>query len=239
MKNYFLIVDTETTQDEKVADFGAVVCDKKGNIVAQCGVLVDGIFGDINHPLFFDSSAPVDALWSKSGADKRHAKYTEMLNNGSRMLSSVAAINRWLARINEQYNPILTAYNLPFDMGKCRNTGIDLDMFTRQFCLMAVAQNLLLKNKSFLMFCLEHHCFNPKTAKTGSITMQMKAENVAGFLKGGYAIEPHTALEDVVDFEICILTFVCRKKSVKSLVSYEGKAIGYTQRQLRDLFTVK
>jgi len=134
-KNYFLIVDTETTQDQKVADFGAVVCDKKGNVVASCGVLVKDIFDNPNHPLFFDSSAPSSALWSKKGADLRYARYTEMLNNGSRMLASVGAINRWLARIKSQYNPILTAYNLSFDKDKCNKTDIDLALFDRRFCL--------------------------------------------------------------------------------------------------------
>jgi hypothetical protein len=235
-KNYFLVVDTETTQDEKVADFGAVICDKKGEIFAQCGVMVDGIFGEVSHPLFFDSKLPSDALWSKSGADARYRKYTKMLDNGSRMLASTSAINRWLARANAQYNPILTAYNLSFDVGKCRNTGIDLAMFNRRFCLMAVAQNLLINSRKYLEFALQHHCFNPKTVKTGSMTMQMKAETVASYLHGEYIIEPHTALEDVTDFEIDILKFVCRKKSIKSLVNDRSKAISYTQRQLKNLF---
>lgn len=235
-KEFFLLVDTETTQDEKVADFGAIVCDKKGKIFSQCGVLIDGIFGETNHPLFFDSSLPSDALWSKSGADARLARYTAMLTDGSRGLYSVASVNRWLARVNAQYNPILTAYNISFDAGKCRKTGIDLDMFSRRFCLMAEAQQLLYNNKDYLMFALEHHCFGNKTKKTGSITMQMKAETVASYLAGEYLIEPHTALEDVLDFELAILQFVCRKRSIKSLVNSRSKAVNYTQRQLRDLF---
>ena len=31
-RDYFLIVDTETTQTDMVADFGAIICDRKGNI---------------------------------------------------------------------------------------------------------------------------------------------------------------------------------------------------------------
>ena len=44
-KDYYLIIDTETTINDKVADFGAVICDRKGNIADQCGVLVSGVFG--------------------------------------------------------------------------------------------------------------------------------------------------------------------------------------------------
>ena len=43
-KHYYLIVDTETTMDEKVADFGAVIIDRKGNIQAQAGILLNGIY---------------------------------------------------------------------------------------------------------------------------------------------------------------------------------------------------
>jgi len=38
-KDYYLIIDTETTMNDKVADFGAVVIDRQGNIQTQCGVL--------------------------------------------------------------------------------------------------------------------------------------------------------------------------------------------------------
>jgi len=50
-KAYYLIIDTETTMNDKVADFGAVVCDRQGTIVSQCAVLVRGVFGI--DPLFY------------------------------------------------------------------------------------------------------------------------------------------------------------------------------------------
>ena len=87
-KDWFLIHDTETTQDQKVADFGAVVVDRKGNIDAQCAVLVKDIYTDSeNHPLFFTSDP--EGIWSKQGQDKRYSKYNAMLENGSRMISLI------------------------------------------------------------------------------------------------------------------------------------------------------
>ena len=116
-KDWFLIVDTETTQDSLVADFGAVVCDRKGNIATQCAVLVNNIFTDEkNHPLFFTSDS--DGIWSKNGQDTRYSKYRKMLESGSRMLASVNGINNWLNKVEGKYNPYLTAYNLPFDLDK-------------------------------------------------------------------------------------------------------------------------
>ena len=53
MKHYYLIVDTETTAKQTVADFGAIVMDRKGNIVEQFGVLLDGHFGTL--PLCADT----------------------------------------------------------------------------------------------------------------------------------------------------------------------------------------
>ena len=45
-KQYFLIVDTETTITDKVFDFGAIVCDRNGNIVQQCAVILRDNIGD-------------------------------------------------------------------------------------------------------------------------------------------------------------------------------------------------
>ena len=122
-KDYYLIIDTETTINDKVADFGAVICDRKGNIVDQCAVLVNGLFGI--DPLFYIAKEEASSLWSNQGKDRRYDRYNEMLENGTRMLASVNAINNWLNRVAGKYNPILTAYNLPFDMDKCNKTGID------------------------------------------------------------------------------------------------------------------
>ena len=91
-KSHFLIIDTETTQTDLVADFGAVVVDRRGNILNQCGVLTGGIFTDpATHPLFFTSDS--DGIWSKDGQDKRYKAYRRMLKSGSRMIASVNAIN--------------------------------------------------------------------------------------------------------------------------------------------------
>ena len=90
-KDYYLIIDTETTINDKVADFGAVVIDRQGNIQTQCGVLVSGVFGI--DPLFYIANEKEKSLWSKQGKNRRFTKYNEMLENGARMLASVNAIN--------------------------------------------------------------------------------------------------------------------------------------------------
>lgn len=238
-KQYFLVVDTETTQNGKVADFSAVVCDRKGNIFNQCAIMVDGIYTDAeNNPLFFDSNASPDSLWSKESADKRYTLYDGMIKEGQRMIASVAGINAWLQKVNTQYKPTLTAYNLPFDLGKCVNTNINMTVFSKRFCLMAVAQNIALKDRKFLQFCLDNHYFGNRT-KLGNMVFQMKAETVGNYINGTIEHEPHTALEDVIFFEMPILKWVLKRYSLKTILNNQWSSVSWQNRQVRDFYKVK
>ena len=238
-KQYFLLVDTETTQNQKVADFSAVICDRKGKIYNQCAILVDGIFTDsANNPLFFDSNASADDLWSKKSADTRYEIYNQMVKEGSRFIATVAGINSWLAKVNKEYNPILTAYNLPFDLGKSLNTGIDFTIFDNRFCLMAIAQTLALKDKDFLRFCLDNHLFGNRT-KLGNMVFQMKAETLGNYINGTLDHEPHTALEDVIYWEIPILKWVFKKLSIRKVLENRWSGVAWQNRQVKDFYKVK
>jgi hypothetical protein len=236
-KQYFLIVDTETTQDQLVADFGAIVVDRKGNIVAQCAVMVNGIFTNpTDHPLFFDSKAPASALWSKASSDRRYDMYSRMIANGTRMVASVASINRWLDKVAAQYNPVLTAYNLSFDLGKCANTGIDLTMFDRSFCLWNAAYTQWAHTKSYRNAVLAMHAFNAPT-EYGNMTYKTNAETMTRFVVGNFSLEdePHTALEDAVYYELPILKALLKKRSVKWLLN-ETRSYNWREVQVRDWF---
>lgn len=219
-KQYFLIVDTETTIKDTVADFGAIVVDRKGVIQAQCAILVKDHFDSME--LFYN---PADTgFWGKAAAEKRKLQYVEQMNSGSRMLASVSAINRWLEKANGKYSPILTAYNLPFDVDKCRNTGIDLTMFAERFCLWAAAIGNICTSKAYRKFALENHLFNAPT-QFRNMTYKTNAECVTGFLNGEFREEPHTAIEDAIYFELPILAAVLKKKNWKEkVIPYNWKA---------------
>ena len=216
-KDYYLIIDTETTINDKVADFGAVICDRKGNIVDQCAVLVNGVFGI--DPLFYIPKEDASSLWSKQGKDRRFTKYNEMLENGARMLASVNAINNWLNRVAGKYNPILTAYNLPFDMDKCNKTGIDLTMFKNSFCMWRVAFNKYALTKSYKNFAMQIHAINPPT-KFGNCSFQTNAEIMTKFVTKNpeLAEEPHLALEDIVYYELLILKNMLKNMTKSELL---------------------
>jgi hypothetical protein len=199
MKHFYLIVDTETTKKQTVADFGAVLVTRKGEIVEQFGALVLGEFG--KKPLFFDPSASDSAFWSEQSAKRRAKAYDAMLQSGQRSISSPALINLWLAGINARYSPVLTAYNIAFDFGKCSNTGINLGIFSQHFCLMKAAKRKIGTLAEYHDFCHDNRFLTPVLRQPS-----MTADTMAKFILGWeLQDEPHTALEDARDYENPIL----------------------------------
>lgn len=212
MKHYYLIVDTETTKRGTVADFGAVLMTKQGEIVERFGAMVLNHFGSL--PLFSDPTAPDSALWSEQSAKRREKDYYSMLDSGERSISSVGLINQWLAGINARYAPVLTAYNLAFDLGKCRNTRIDLGIFAQSFCLMKAAKRQIGTLAEYHDFCHDNRFLTLALRKPS-----MTADTMAKFILGiSLEDEPHTALEDAQFYEAPILTKILESVTRKQLL---------------------
>ena len=212
MRHFYLIVDTETTQRGTVADFGAVLITKQGEIVERFGAMVLNHFGSL--PLFADVTAPDSALWSEQSAKRREKDYYAMLESGERSISSVGLINQWLSGINARYAPVLTAYNLAFDLGKCRNTRIDLGIFAQSFCLMKAAKRQIGTLAEYHNFCIVNDFLTAKLRKPS-----MTADTMAKFIFGlSLADEPHTALEDAQFYEAPILTKILESVTRKQLL---------------------
>ena len=219
-KQFFAILDTETTINDTVADFAIIIVDREGTIYNQCAVLVKNHFDKME--LFHDKNA--NDIWGYGGLIKRKANYDNMLDNGVRMLASVNAINKWINQAIGKYNPTLTAYNLAFDKSKCANTGIDLTGFNSEFCLWQAAIGNICNSRKFKQFALDNHAFNNVTAH-GNMTFKTNAEIVCGFINGEFKTEPHTALEDAKDFELPILTQIIKKRNWKDNIQpYNWKA---------------
>lgn len=207
-KQYFAILDTETTMANTVADFAIIIVDRNGKIYTQCAVMVKDHYGQFE--LFHDKAA--NDIWGYQGLERRKNNYVNMLNSGIRMLASVNAINKWINQAVGKYNPELTAYNLAFDKDKCEKTGIDLTPFTSSFCLWQAAVGNICKTKQYKRFVLENHQFKAPT-QLGNMCFKTGAETVAGFVSGELKDEPHTALEDARDFELPILQTILKKKN--------------------------
>ena len=205
-KHYYLIVDCETTGDQRVADFGAVVVDRKNNIVSSLGVLVDGIFGS------------VDFHWSLGNPKLTEKKYRNWLASGQRAVASVAFINRWLAEVARTFEPVLTAYNIGFDWGKCRNTDIDLSLFGQRFDLMMAARTVIVPTNEYQAACRQNGWF------TEGGKLSSKADHVARFLDPTLPAEPHTALEDARDYESVILNAIIHDPKSRAQLIDAGMA---------------
>lgn len=234
-KQYVIEVDTETTITDQVADFAAVISDRKGNIVTQCAVLIRGIYDDPdNHTLFYHND--MAEIWRESSLNRRYQNYQTMLDSGSRMLATVGAVNNWLMMAKAQYDPILTAYNLPFDVSKCRNTGINIDVFDRRFCLWSACVTAYAKTSKYRRFILDNHLFRPPT-DLGNMSYYTNAEVMTRFILGDISIpdEPHTALEDILGYEKPMLDRLLRTKSIKWLLN-ETRAYNWRDFQVKDHF---
>ena len=223
-KSYYCVIDCETTMTDKVFDFAAVICDKNGNVVNKCAVIVAESMQD---DLFYDHK---NALWSKANAGIKRQKYMDMIIAGTRTIASVSAINRWLEKAVAKYNPAMTAYNVSFDRNKCANTLIDLSIFNSHFCLWHLCCELFAKKKQYKQFALENHYFNNRTAK-GNMTIKSNAEVMAHYITGAYAEEPHMSLEDIIDFELPCLVACLKKRAWEQHI---GKAYSWNDYVLKD-----
>ena len=212
MRHFYLIVDTETTKKQTVADFGAVIVTKQGEIVEQFGALVNKHFGTM--PLFSDPDADQDAFWSEQSAQRRAKNYDDMLESGERTLASVSYINQWLSGVNARYAPVLTAYQLSFDSGKCRNTHIKLGIFNERFCLLKAAKRKIAVLAEYQQFCKDRGFLTAKRRDPSTT-----ADTMAKFILGdSLEDEPHTALEDARDYEAAILTHILRDTTREQLL---------------------
>lgn len=229
-KQYFAILDTETTMQNTVADFGIIIVDREGRIYNQCAVMIKDHYGEFE--LFHDKAA--NDIWGYAGLERRKTNYVEMLNSGKRMLASVNAVNKWIDQAIGKYNPTLTAYNLAFDLDKCKNTGIELSGFADKFCLWQAAVGNICKTKAYKQFVLENHRFKSPT-KLGNMCFESGAEVVAGFVTGNMIAEPHTALEDARDFELPILQTILKKKGWREKLT----PFNWREFQVKDHFSAK
>lgn len=236
-KKFFLVIDTETTQSNRVADFGAVVVDKQGRVQTQCGVLVREYYlNREKHPLFHTKD--VDPLWGVANLPARYAAYDDMIRDGRRMLASKAAVNKWLTQVATKYNPTVTAYNWGFDRDKLTKSGLHVDIFERSFCLWHAAAAKWGNSKAFKQFVLENHLFGKRT-KTGCMTILTNAEVMARFILNNPEMEdePHTALEDAMDYEVPILKRLLETTSPAEYLN--PKPYSYREFQLKDHFQPK
>lgn len=248
-KQYFFICDTETTCKDTIADFAGIIVDKKGKIYQQIAVLVDGHYGKFK---LFHDARNAEEIWTLTGLRKRNEVYKNMLNSGDRMMASPQAINKWLKLAIGTYpNLVFTAYNSKFDLGKMKKTGIhfadpnlsyeqlvhlekmgeNVHGFHDYFCLMYAAQNEVKGKKDYVQHCLDRKWVTPK------LNLRTNAECMAEYVQDRkLPSEPHTALEDVLYYELSIFEWLINKKPYQK---FNQQAYNWRDWQLNKLVIPK
>ena len=224
-KQFFFICDTETTMAKTVADFAGVIVDRQGKIYNQIAVLVTGQFG-VNK-LFYDKNN-AEEVWTLAGLKRRNELYKQMLNDGNRMMATPTAINKWLTLAKENYpNLVFCAYNAEFDLRHMRQTGIDVDGFADIFCLWMASVQKVKKDKKYIQHCINRKWLTPK------LNFKTSAEPMAEYALGhALPAEPHTALEDVIEYELPILKWLLKNKSYKK---YSQQGYSWQDWKMADL----
>lgn len=227
-KQFFFICDTETTMRDTVADFCGIIVDRKGREYNRIAVLISGHYG--NFKLFHDKNSS-DEIWTLKGLKARNAAYKDMLEHGVRMLASVRAVNKWLSQALLSYpDLIFVAYNAEFDIRMMKNTGIDFE-FKNNFCLWRASVDRVSKDRDYIK-----HCLNRKWL-TAKLNLRTNAEAMAEYaLMRELPNEPHTALEDVIEYELPIFLWLVKHKSWKK---YSQLGYNWQAWQLKNLVVPK
>lgn len=237
MKHYYLILDTETTIDNTVYDLGAIIVDSNGKIEAQLQCI---IAEEAGKQLWYDKGA-IDGIFALAGAEARKREYTKMLKDGRRVLCSKHAVNNTLLEWYHTYNSkskklFFTGYNVAFDIDKCNNTGIVLSQFMGDstFDLWGAALGNICETKGYKQFILDNHHFRNRTEK-GNMAYITNAETVAQYILQNGIVEPHTAIEDILYFELPILLHIIKKDKWRSKI----KSYNWRNYQLNSNYMVK
>jgi hypothetical protein len=100
---------------------------------------------------------------------------------------------------------------------------------------MKAAQDKWAHTKAYRQMVLDTHSFNAPT-ELGNMTYQTKAEIMARFVLDNPTLpdEPHTAIEDIIYYELPILKRLV--KSTPKKVWMNPKGLSWQQNQVKDWF---
>lgn len=209
------IIDTETVN--KNAEFGF---NANGNLVFDLGVVVWTTDGTIVESY----NAIVKEVWEDPTAMKNYVFSQDKLNwykkeiaEGRLLVKPMKDVAAEMRTLYKKYkNPILSAYNVTFDIRAIKDTAIELKaglVFdfdgAEVWDIYHMACQALKGNDNFITACVD----NGFVTEKGNI--KATAESVYSFIHSDYTfIEDHTALSDAV-IEADILEWVLKLEDSK------------------------
>lgn len=198
--SYFLMVDTETTNDLEfpiVYDVGLAVVNEKGEIYETHSFVVAETFlyKELMEIAYFSEKIP---------------QYWEDIKKGARILTSFYNIKREVRKIFQKYEiKAVVAHNMGFDYRALNLTERYLTSSkyryffpygTKFWDTYKMSYEVFFWNDDYCHFCTENH-FNRCGGKRCHYTLQPKltAEVLYRYISGNIEFqESHTGLEDVM-----------------------------------------
>lgn len=217
MKNYFLLVDTETAGgfDKKlVYDIGIMVTDRKGNVQKSFGFLIDEIWNDtkIMDTAYYRDKIPT---------------YTKEIENGNYQVKNFSEVLEIIYSLIDEYKiKTITAYNLMFDLDALQKTSQAILGETHKFeklkklCIWSFACEVLYTQKTYKKIATRENWLKEKTKN-----LLTNAEVGYRYITKNYDfIEEHKGLHDTqIENTILAKCFSQNKKHLSGMLSHPWK----------------
>lgn len=195
-KNYYLTLDTETTNsitDALVYDIGGAIHDKKGNILEKFSFVISDIF-------FGEQELMQSAYYSE-----KIPRYYEQIAEGTRTVTTFFKARRHIINLMKKYDvTAVVAYNARFDVNSLNTTLRYLTKSKFRYFFpygtiiydsLKMTRDTIAKQKSYSDFCYR----NGFLTKHKTPRLQVKAETVWRYMTNDVSFEEsHTGLEDVL-----------------------------------------
>ncbi len=229
-KNYYLTIDTETAnslEEPLVYDLGGAIHDKQGKIYETFSFVIYEVYAGMQ-----------DLMQSAYYADKL-PNYEADLESGHRLMVRFNTARKHIHFLIKKYNvKAIIAHNMRFDYRALATTQRYLtNSKYRHFlpygiplwCTMTMAQQVLIKQKGYQSWAIEHgYVTNHKTPRP-----RATAEILYRYISGNHDfVEEHTGLEDVL-IEIEIFVHATRQKKKMRRSPYKNRELSIGEKLIR------
>ena len=223
MKNYYMVLDTETANgieiDGKVDlscsltyDIGFVVVDKKGNVYERISLAIGDILCGMK-----------DVMASAYYAEKIPSYWDEIEAKERQLVSFLHARKIVLDTIEKYDIKVVSAHNARFDVNALNNTIRYLTKSAKRYFFpkdieiwdtLKGANNTICKQKGYISFCKE----NGYMTKHKNPRVRATAEILYRYISGNYDfVEEHKGVNDT-DIEAKILVQILRQHKKKEFL---------------------
>ena len=223
MKNYYMVLDTETANgieiDGKVDlscslvyDIGFVVVDKKGNVYERISLAIGDLLCGMK-----------DIMASAYYAEKIPSYWDEIEAKERQLVSFLHARKIVLDTIKKYDIKVVSAHNARFDVNALNNTIRYLTKSEKRYFFpkkveiwdtLKGANNTICKQKGYINFCEE----NGYMTKHKNPRVRATAEILYRYISGNYDfVEEHKGVNDT-DIEARILVQILRQHKKKEFL---------------------